>query len=191
MHVPPGSIHLHKHSPSVASPPSLGLGNRPDQNSQSSVAGAGLSLGENHFPTNSLTWRELLTGLTTCLFNHNHLSHLERVLHTGLTTCFFNSIPAQGGQQQRFNTHSHRDDNNINRWAWHRRRQQPTLKHDTTKAITQVSGSSGDTERLTDELHGHNNPQLRHHTTQTNTGYSGLPRRHGSVRRFSHGFQGA
>jgi hypothetical protein len=40
------------------------------RNSQSSVAGAGLSLGENHFPTNSLTWRELLTGLTTCLFNH-------------------------------------------------------------------------------------------------------------------------
>jgi hypothetical protein len=40
------------------------------RNSQSSVAGVGLSLGENHFPTNSLTWRELLTGLTTCLFNH-------------------------------------------------------------------------------------------------------------------------
>jgi hypothetical protein len=58
------------HSPSAASPPSQGLSNRPDQNSQSSVAGAGLSLGENHFPTNSLTWRELLTGLTTCLFNH-------------------------------------------------------------------------------------------------------------------------
>jgi hypothetical protein len=48
---------------------SKGLRNS-DQNSQSSVAGAGLSLGENHFPTNSLTWRELLTGLTTCLFNH-------------------------------------------------------------------------------------------------------------------------
>jgi hypothetical protein len=77
----------------------LGFSNRPDQNSQSSVAGVGLSLGENHFPTNSLTWRELPTGLTTCLFNHNHLPHLERVLHTGLTTCFFNLFP-------------HKEDNN-------------------------------------------------------------------------------
>jgi hypothetical protein len=83
-----------------ASPPSLGLDNRLIRNSQSSVAGVGLSLGENHFPTDSLTWREFLTGLTTCLFNHNHLPHLERVLHTGLTTCFFSSLPAQGGQQQ-------------------------------------------------------------------------------------------
>jgi hypothetical protein len=40
------------------------------RNSQSSEAGVGLSLGENHFPADSLTWRELLTGLTTCLFNH-------------------------------------------------------------------------------------------------------------------------
>jgi hypothetical protein len=40
------------------------------RNYQSSVAGVGLSLRENHFPTNSLTWREFLIGLTTCLFNH-------------------------------------------------------------------------------------------------------------------------
>ena len=40
------------------------------RNSQSSIAGAGLSLGENHFPENSLTWRELLIDLTTFLFNH-------------------------------------------------------------------------------------------------------------------------
>jgi hypothetical protein len=40
------------------------------RNSQSYVAGVGLSLGENHYPTNSLTCRELLTGVTTCLFNH-------------------------------------------------------------------------------------------------------------------------
>jgi hypothetical protein len=53
-----------------ASPPSLGLATGRIRNSQSSVAGVGLSLGENHFPTDSLTWRELLTGLTTCLFNH-------------------------------------------------------------------------------------------------------------------------
>lgn len=52
----------------------FGFSNRSDWNSQSSVAGARLSLGENHFPTNSLTWRELLTGLTTYLFNHFRLS---------------------------------------------------------------------------------------------------------------------
>jgi hypothetical protein len=38
--------------------------------SHSSVAGVGLSLGENHFLANSLTWIEMLIGLTTCLFNH-------------------------------------------------------------------------------------------------------------------------
>jgi hypothetical protein len=40
------------------------------RNSLRSVVGARLSLGGNHFPTNSLTGRELLTCLTTCLFNH-------------------------------------------------------------------------------------------------------------------------
>jgi hypothetical protein len=40
------------------------------RNYQSFIAGVGLSMGENHFPTDSLTWRELLTGLKTCLFNH-------------------------------------------------------------------------------------------------------------------------
>jgi hypothetical protein len=40
------------------------------RNSQSSVASVGVSLGENHFPTNSLTWREFLTGMATYLFNH-------------------------------------------------------------------------------------------------------------------------
>jgi hypothetical protein len=40
------------------------------RNSQSSIVGAGLSLGENHFPTKYLTWREMLTGLTICLFYH-------------------------------------------------------------------------------------------------------------------------
>jgi hypothetical protein len=52
------------------------------RNSQSSVAGVGLSLGENHFPTNSLTWRELLTGLTTCLFNHGPDNPLLQPLST-------------------------------------------------------------------------------------------------------------
>jgi hypothetical protein len=63
----------------------LGFNNRSNQNSQSYVfgsyvVGVGLSLGEDHFPTNSLTWREFLTDLTTFLFNH------------GLTTCFFNQF---------------------------------------------------------------------------------------------------
>jgi hypothetical protein len=70
MPVPPESIHLHKHSPSVLHLPLWVSATGQIRNSQSSVAGVGLSLGENHFPTDSLTWRELLTGLTTCLFNH-------------------------------------------------------------------------------------------------------------------------
>jgi hypothetical protein len=78
----------------------LGFNNRSNRNSQSSVVSAGLSLGENHFPTNSVTWRDSPIGLTACLFNHNHLPQLERVLHIGLTTYFFNSVPTQGGQKQ-------------------------------------------------------------------------------------------
>jgi hypothetical protein len=118
----PRSIHLHCHTVHrLLHLPCLGLQQQADQNSQSSVAATGPLPGELTSTTHSLTWRELLTGLTTCLFNHNHLSHLERVLHTGLTTCFFNhnhlshlervlhtglttcffsSVPAQGEQQQ-------------------------------------------------------------------------------------------
>jgi hypothetical protein len=70
MPVPPRSIHLHKHSPSVLHLPLWVSATGQIRNSQSSVAGVGLSLGENHFPTDSLTWREFLTGLTTCLFYH-------------------------------------------------------------------------------------------------------------------------
>jgi hypothetical protein len=44
------------------------------RNSQISVAGAGLSLGENHFLANSLTWKEFLTGLTTRFFDQLQLS---------------------------------------------------------------------------------------------------------------------
>ena len=81
MLVPPRSIHLHYHivhwllhHPLKVSPTSW------IKNSQSFVAGVGLSLRENHFPSNSLTWREMLIGLTTCLFNH------------GLATHFFNQF---------------------------------------------------------------------------------------------------
>ena len=70
MHVPPGSIHLHKHSPSVLHLPLWVSATGQIRKSQSFVAGTGLSLGENHFPTNSLTWRELITGLTTFFFYH-------------------------------------------------------------------------------------------------------------------------
>jgi hypothetical protein len=67
----PGNMHLHCSTVHrLLHFPFQGLDNRQIRNSQSSVAGVGLSLGENHFPTNSLTWREFLTGLTTCLFNH-------------------------------------------------------------------------------------------------------------------------
>ena len=59
MLVPPGSIHLHMHSPSVLTS-SLGLGNRPDQEVSESEAGAGHSL-EKLLP--------------------NKLFHLERVSH--------------------------------------------------------------------------------------------------------------
>jgi hypothetical protein len=67
MPVPPGSIHLHTHSPSVLTSLS---GSRQQAGSGSLRARSwcwALS-GRNHFPTNSFTWKELLTGLTTCLF---------------------------------------------------------------------------------------------------------------------------
>jgi hypothetical protein len=82
MLVPPGSIHLHKHSPSVLHLPLWVSAIGQIRNSQSSVAGAGLSLGENHFPADSLTWREMLTGLTTCLFNHGPDNPLLQPLST-------------------------------------------------------------------------------------------------------------
>jgi hypothetical protein len=101
MPVPPRNIHLHCHTIDrlLHLPLRVSATGR-IMNSQSSVVGAGISLGENHFQANSLTWREFPRCPTTCLFNHNHLPHLERVLHTGLTTFFFNSILTQGGQQQ-------------------------------------------------------------------------------------------
>jgi hypothetical protein len=85
----------------------------------------------------------MLTGLTTCLFYHGPdnplLQHTPRLSSIQVRTT-----------TKWFNTHSHRDDSSNNRWAWHHRWQKPTLKHNTTKAITQVSGSSEDTERFMD-----------------------------------------
>jgi hypothetical protein len=70
MHVPPGSIQLHKHSPSMLHLPLWALTIGHIRNYQSSIVGAGLALGENHFLASSHTYREMLTGLTTCLFYH-------------------------------------------------------------------------------------------------------------------------
>jgi hypothetical protein len=70
MLVPPGSIHLHKNSPSVLHLPLWVSTTGRSGILRASVAGVGLSLGENHFPVDSLTWREFLIGLKTCLFYH-------------------------------------------------------------------------------------------------------------------------
>jgi len=152
MSVPPESIHLHKHNPLVASPPSLGLKNRLDQVLSELCSWCWTLYGRKPLPS--------------------RLSLLERATHgpdnlplipwawqpassnMGLTALFFSTLldsaPTMWGQQQGFNTHSHRDDSGNNKWAWNHSRQQPTLKHDTDKIITHVSGSSKDIEWLTD-----------------------------------------
>jgi hypothetical protein len=68
-------------SPSVAPLPFQGFTNKLDKNSQSTIATVGLPPGEITSSTTSLTWRELLTGLTICFFFSNKLSHLERVAY--------------------------------------------------------------------------------------------------------------
>jgi hypothetical protein len=96
------------HSPSAAPLPFSGSQQQARiRNSQSSVAGAGLSLGENHFPTNSLTWRELLTGLTTCLFNHgpetrffNHFRLSSSKVRVTTTTTGKTVMNTQNGNSQ-------------------------------------------------------------------------------------------
>jgi hypothetical protein len=62
MLVPPGSIHLHKHSSLVLHLPLWVSEIGQIKNSQSSVAGARISLGENHFPANSL-WEKTMFNL--------------------------------------------------------------------------------------------------------------------------------
>jgi hypothetical protein len=101
---------------------------------QSSVASAGLSLGENHFPTNSLTWRELLIGLATRLFNYGP----DNLLLQPVSTQF------------------------------------PQGEHNNHWSI-QLEKTEGNKSHSIQELRGHNNPQLRHHTAQTNIGYSDFP----------------
>jgi hypothetical protein len=122
MPVPPGSIHLHKHSPSVLHLPLWVSATGRIKNSQSSVAGVGLSLGENHFPTDSLTWRELLTGLTTCLFNH------------GPDNPLLQPVSAQFQQGE---------DNNNNNWSIplrKNRRQQPKDSSGTDSTLQEQIG---------------------------------------------------
>jgi hypothetical protein len=48
----------------------LGLNNRPDQEFSELCSWCWTLSGRKPLPNNSLTWRELLTGLTTCLFYH-------------------------------------------------------------------------------------------------------------------------
>jgi hypothetical protein len=87
MHVPPGSIHLHKHIPLVLTSLS---GSRQQARSGNLRARSWcwkLS-GRNHFPANSLTWRELLTGLTTYLFQQQTPPSPGERSYTGsITTC--------------------------------------------------------------------------------------------------------
>jgi hypothetical protein len=51
-------------------------------NYQSSIASVGLSLEENEFQTKSFTYRELLIGLTTCLFFHGPKNPLLQPVST-------------------------------------------------------------------------------------------------------------
>jgi hypothetical protein len=89
MYVPPRSIHLHKNNPSMLHLPLWASTIGHIGNSQSFEAGAGLSMGENHFPTDSLTWREFLTGLKTRLFYHG--------LDNPVLQLVFNLIPTRSG----------------------------------------------------------------------------------------------
>jgi hypothetical protein len=58
----------------------LGFSNRPDRKSQSSVVATGLLPGVFTSSTHSLTWREFLTGLTTCsLTNSNTVRMTTRL----------------------------------------------------------------------------------------------------------------
>lgn len=68
-------------SPSTSPLPFQGFNNKLDKNSQSTTIVVGLPLGENTFLASSLTWRELLTGLTICFIIPNKLSHLKKVAH--------------------------------------------------------------------------------------------------------------
>jgi hypothetical protein len=67
MPVPPVSIHLHKNSPSVLTSLS-GSQQQAESGSLRARSWCWTLSGRNHFLANSLTQRELLIGLTTCLF---------------------------------------------------------------------------------------------------------------------------
>jgi hypothetical protein len=56
-------------NPSATPLPFQGFSNRPDKNSQRTIATDRLPLGEITSPTTPLTWREFLIGLTTCFFS--------------------------------------------------------------------------------------------------------------------------
>jgi hypothetical protein len=82
MPVPPGSIHLHTHSPSVLTSPS-GPRQQAGSGSLRVCSWCWALSGRHHFPANSFTWKELLAGLTTCLFKIQSPPSPGKRLHTG------------------------------------------------------------------------------------------------------------
>jgi hypothetical protein len=137
------------------------------KNSQSSVAGAGLSLGENRFPKNSLTWRELLTSLTTCLFNPQpplslgeSVSHRLDILLLQLSS---NTVRAT----TRFN-----------------KEQTTTTSHSRSRNCVATTTQNYDTTQLK-KLWNTRTSQNKHGITQT------FPRDTGQSVGFPHDFQGA
>ena len=83
MPVLPGSIHLHKNNPSVLT----SLSRSQQQAGSGSLKARSwcwaLS-GRNHFPTNSFTWKELLTGQQA-----SHSPELRATTNTGKTDTGF------------------------------------------------------------------------------------------------------
>jgi hypothetical protein len=101
------------------------------RNSQSSVASDGLSLGENHFPSNSITWREMLTGLKTFLFYHGP----DKPLLLRVSTQFL-----QGEDNN--------NNNFVNSWVT------------TATGIWVWTSKNDNNPHSAKELHGHNKQQL-------------------------------
>jgi hypothetical protein len=95
MSVRPESIHLHKNSLLVLHLPLWASTRCQIRNSQSSVAGAGLSLGENHFPIDPSPGKSCSQAC--------HLASSTK----GLTTRLFHKLPLQFSQGE--------DNNNNNR----------------------------------------------------------------------------
>jgi hypothetical protein len=71
MHVPPQEYAPSLfHGPLTTPLPFKGFSNRLDQEFSKLCSWYWTPSRRNHFPTNSLTWREFLIGMTTLFFNH-------------------------------------------------------------------------------------------------------------------------